>query len=194
MTALAAIPYGAYWSTPFARWQGRFAPLPAPAFAAEVARAELARRAIAPTAFDYGILGTTVPQPRSFFGLPWVMGMIGAERVPGPTINQACATGVRCLAAGQQEIAAGDATTVLAITADRISNGPHLYYPDPQGMGGTGSAENWGTDNFAPDPFARVAMIDTAENVARRWQITTEEQHAVVLQRYRQYDDALADD
>jgi acetyl-CoA acetyltransferase family protein len=194
VTALAAIPYGAYWSTPFARWQGSFAHLHALEFAAEVARNELARREIAPTLFDHGVLGTTVPQPRSFYGLPWVMGMIGAERVPGPTINQACATGVRCLAAGQQEIAGGDASAVLAITADRISNGPHLYYPDPQAMGGTGSAENWVTDNFAHDPFARVAMIETAENVARRWQITTEEQHDVVLQRYRQYDDACADD
>jgi acetyl-CoA acetyltransferase len=120
--------------------------------------------------------------------------MVGAERSPGPTINQACATGVRCLAAGQQEIAAGDATAALAITADRISNGPHLYYPDPNGMGGTGSAENWVTDNFSFDPFAQVAMIDTAENVARRWQITTAEQHELVLQRYRQYQDALADD
>lgn len=190
----AAIPYGAYWSTPFARWQGSLAHLHALEFAAHVARGELERRGIAPAAFDHGVLGTTVPQAQSFYGLPWVMGMIGAERVPGPTINQACATGVRCLAAAQQEIAAGDASAVLAITADRISNGPHLYYPDPQGMGGTGRAENWVTDNFSSDPFAKVAMIDTAENVARRWQITTAEQHDVVLQRYNQYDEALADD
>jgi len=194
MSATTTIPYGAYWSTPFARWQGKLAHLHALEFAARVARDELARRDIAPEAFDHGVLGTTVPQPQSFFGLPWVMGMIGAARVPGPTINQACATGVRCLAAGQQEIAAGDAGAVLAITADRVSNGPHLYYPDPQAMGGTGRAENWVTDNFSNDPFAQVAMIDTAENVARRWQITTAEQHAVVLQRYAQYDAALADD
>jgi acetyl-CoA acetyltransferase family protein len=194
MSPPAAIPYGAYWSTPFARWQGSFAHLHALEFAAHVARDELKRRDIAPDAFDHGVLGTTVPQLHSFFGLPWVMGMLGAPNVPGPTINQACATGVRCLAAGQQEIAAGDAGAVLAITADRISNGPHLYYPDPQGMGGTGQAENWVADNFSHDPFAKVAMIDTAENVARRWQITTAEQHEVVLMRYRQYDDAQADD
>ena len=190
----AAIPYGAYWSTPFARWQGSLAHLHALEFAAHIARDELKRRDIAPDAFDHGVLGTTVPQLHSFFGLPWVMGMLGAPNVPGPTINQACATGVRCLAAGQQEIAAGDAGAVLAITADRISNGPHLYYPDPQGAGGTGQAENWVMDNFSHDPFAKVAMIDTAENVAKRWQITTAEQHDVVLMRYRQYEDARADD
>src|SRR5579864_7395593 len=92
MAHQAEIPYGAYWSTPFARWQGAYAHLNALEFAAYVARAELDKRGIAPDAFDYGVLGTTVPQPRSFYGLPWVMGMIGAERIPGPTINQACAT------------------------------------------------------------------------------------------------------
>ena len=40
----AEIPYGAYWSTPFARWQGSFANLHSVEFAAHVARAELAKR------------------------------------------------------------------------------------------------------------------------------------------------------
>jgi acetyl-CoA acetyltransferase len=38
------------------------------------------------------------------------------------------------------------------------------------------------------------AMIDTAENVAMRYQITMAEQHAIVLRRYAQYQDALAND
>ena len=47
-------------------------------------------------------------------------------------------------------------------------------------------------DNFGLDPFARVAMVDTAENVARKWGITLEEQHEVTLQRYAQYGRATA--
>ena len=35
MTYKAEIPYGAYWSTPFARWQGAFANLNALEFAAQ---------------------------------------------------------------------------------------------------------------------------------------------------------------
>jgi acetyl-CoA acetyltransferase len=81
---------------------------------------------------------------------------------------QACATGVRTLLAAKQEIAAELAETVLVITADRCSNGPHLYYPNPEGPGGTGSHEDWVLDNFGYDPYAQVAMIDTAENVARK--------------------------
>jgi acetyl-CoA acetyltransferase family protein len=181
------IPYGGYWCTPFARWQGSFAHLHALEFAAHTARAELARRDIPPAAFDYAVLGTTVPQHHSFFGAPWMMGMIGNDRVGGPTINQACATAARCLLAAQQEIAAELSGATLVLTADRCSNGPHVYYPNPQGPGGTGAHEDWVLDNFGHDPYAAVAMIDTAENVARKYQLTREEQHDVVLRRHEQY-------
>ena len=180
-------PYGAYWSTPFARWQGSFAHLHSLEFAAFTAKAELARRNIPSQAFDYAVLGTTIPQHGSFYGVPWMMGMVGNDRVGGPTISQACATGARTLLAAQQEIAAELAETVLVITADRCSNGPHLYYPNPEGPGGTGSHEDWVFDNFGHDPYALVAMIDTAENVARKYQLSREEQHEVVLRRYEQY-------
>lgn len=186
------IPYGGYWCTPFARWQGSLAHLHSIEFAAHVARAELARRNIGADAFDFGVLGFTVPQHHSFYGLPWLMGMIGADRVAGPTISQACATSARSVAAGADEIQRGAATTVLVVTADRTSNGPHLYYPNPAGPGGTGYHENWVLDNFSCDPFAKVSMIETAENVARKWRISTAEQHDVVLRRYTQYQEALA--
>ena len=41
------------------------------------------------------------------------------------------------------------------------------------------------------DPFARNSMIQTAENVAREYGISTEEQHQAVLIRYAQYQQAL---
>ena len=190
----AYIPYGAYWSTPFARWQGSFAHLHPLTFAAHVARAELERRRIDPAQFDYGVLGTTVPSHSSFYGLPWVMGMIGAPSVGGPTVNQACATSARVLRMAAQEVREGAAQCALVLAADKCSNGPHLYYPDPGGPGGTGTAENWVLDNFGRDPYAGCAMIDTAENVAKKYGISTAEQHDVVLRRYAQYRDACADD
>jgi acetyl-CoA acetyltransferase family protein len=195
MAARAAhIPYGGYWSTPFARWQGALQNLHSLEFAAHVGKAELARRAIPLDAIDWGVLGITIPQPNCFFGLPWVTALMGAPHIAGPTVNQACATSARILEMASDAVAAGDAQTALAIGADRTSNGPHLYYPNPRGPGGTGRHEDWVLDNFSHDPFANVAMIDTAENVAQEHQISTEEQHAVTLRRYAQYRDALADD
>jgi acetyl-CoA acetyltransferase len=188
------IPYGAYWSTPFAKWQGRFQHLHSVEFAAHVARAELGQRDIPAETFDFGVLGMTVPQKHSFYGAPWAMGLIGAPTAHGPTINQACASSVRCLDAAAREIAAGGVSTALVLTCDRTSNGPHVYYPAPSGPGGTGAHEDWVLDNFGCDPLGRHAMVQTAENVAAKYAISREEQHDVVLMRYGQYERALAGD
>lgn len=194
MNYTAEIPYGAYWSTPFARWQTSFANLHSVEFAAHVAKRELARRKIDPRAFDYAVLGFSVPQKHSFYGAPWLTGLIGAGEVGGPTLMQACATGVRTLLAAVQEIECGMAHSALVVNCDRTSNGPHLYYPNPRGPGGTGQAEDWVMDNFGCDPLGRHSMLQTAENVAAKLGISTAEQHEIVLRRESQYRDALADD
>ena len=189
----AYIPYGGYWSTPFAKWQGALSHLNRVELAAHVAKNELDRREIAPADFDMAVLGLTVPQHKSFYGTPWLTAMMGADKVTGPTLAQACATSTRCLQSASQEI--GDtADSVLVVTTDRTSNGPNIYYPNPSAPGGTGTTENWVLDNFGHDPYAQVAMVGTAENVARKWQITMDEQHDVVAQRYEQYCDSTADD
>lgn len=188
------IPYGAYWSTPFARWQGAFGNLHSLEFAAHTAKRELTRRNIPGEAIDHGVLGFTVPQKSSFYGMPWLAGMAGLPHVGGPTVMQACATGVRALFTAAQEIDSGPVSASLVITCDRTSNGPHIYYPNPRGPGGTGAHEDWVMDNFNLDPLGRHAMVRTAENVASKHQITTSEQHDVVLRREAQYRDALADD
>jgi acetyl-CoA acetyltransferase family protein len=190
----AYIPHGAYWSTPFARWQGTLSHLHSLEFAAHVAKDEMARREISTDDINVGILGITVPQKQSFWGLPWTTAMMGADHIPGPTISQACATSARCLQTASLEIDGGAADSVLVLTADRTSNSPHVYYPAPHGPGGTGAHEDVVLDNFSSDPYARCGMIDTAENVAAKFQITTAEQHDVVVRRHEQYLDATADD
>ena len=190
----AYIPYGAYWSTPFAKWQGSLAHLHSMKLAANVAREALEAKSIPVDVIDLGVLGTTIPQPSSFFGLPWLTGMIGIPDVTGPTVSQACSTSARALQMAASEIGQGSAACALVVTADRCSNGATLVYPNPTGPGGTNITEAWVLDNFSKDPFALNAMVDTAENVAMRYQITTGEQHEVVLRRYEQYEQALDHD
>jgi acetyl-CoA acetyltransferase len=190
----AFIPYGQYWSTPFARWQGALAHLHSLEFAAWNSRRELQQRGLQEAPIDHGVLGITVPQQGVFYGLPWAMGLMGFEGVGGPSVAQACATSARCLAMAADEVNAGRASCTFVLAADRVSNGPQLTYPDPQGPGGSGRQENWVLDNFREDPFAKVAMVQTGENAARKHAITTSEQNEVTLLRYAQYQDALADD
>jgi acetyl-CoA acetyltransferase family protein len=185
------IPYGTYWSTPFVKWQGKFANLHPLAFAADVTRRALSERNIAPDSLDDLFLGTTVPSRGAFYGAPWLAGMIGAENITGPTFSQACATSARVIANAACEVETGLSQSILCVTADRTSNGPHLLYPNPLNPGARGEAEDWVWDNFNHDPWAQVGMIQTAENVAREQEISTEEQHEVVLVRHAQYQDAL---
>ncbi len=211
MYAKSFIPYGGYWCSPFARWQGSFANLHALKLAAEVTRKALAERNIPPQVFTNLYFGMTVPATQSFYGAPWLAGLIGAEGITGPVFSQACATSARVIGSAAAEIESSDGTgqvdrytgtqvhngtrnTILCITADRTSNGPHLLYPNPLNPGGRGDAEDWVWDNFNRDPFAGNSMLQTAENVAKDCNITTAEQHEVVLMRYAQYQQALEND
>ena len=188
------IPYGGYWTTPFAKWQGSLQHLHSLKLAAHVAKAELARREIGPEHFDFGVLGVTYIQYQSFYGAPWPMYEIGLKNVPGPMLSQVCATGPRVLLTAAAEVQLGMADCALGITCDRSSNGPHVYYPAPAGPGGTGKTEDIVLYNMSNDAIGGHSMIETAENGARKYGITTQEQHDLVLTRYAQYKDALADD
>ena len=122
----AYIPYGGYWSTPFAKWQDTLSHLNSVELASYVAKNELGRREIDPAGLDMAVLGITVPQHKSFYGVPWMTAMMGADRVTGPTLAQACATSARCLQNTAQEIGE-TAESALVVTTDRTSNGPNVY-------------------------------------------------------------------
>jgi len=187
----AYIPYGCYWSTPFCTWQGSFQNLHAIKFAAEIGQGFLQEKKINPKEFDEMILGITIPQLSAFYGTPWLAGMIGADHITGPMIGQACATGAKCVEVAAMSVETGVHKNVLIVYADRCSNGPLLVYPNPEAAGATQDKESWVWDNFGNDPFAKNAMIETAENVAKESSIPKEEQDKITLLRYQQYQDAV---
>jgi len=190
----AFVPYGAYWSSPFCRWQGAIGGFHSVELAAQVAADALRDREVDPRALDGLFLGMTVPQQHAFYGAPWLAAMVGAPEITGPTIAQACATSARVIAAAATEVEIGSRGCVLGVLADRTSNGPHILYPAPDAPGGRGVAEDWVWDAFNIDPWANNPMIATAEAVAAEAGISREQQDAVALLRYQQYQEALADD
>ena len=194
MMSNAYIPYGGYWSSPFCRWQGGLAREHSMELAARTARRFFETRELSPDEIDGLILGITVPQKGSFYGAPWLAGMLGAPGVGGPTLAQACATSARMVATAGLEVASGQRSTLLLVACDRTSNGPHMVYPDPAGVGGRGTTEDPVWDNFQKDPWAGQAMLATAEKVAADHGFTREQQDALTLVRSVQYEAALAND
>jgi acetyl-CoA acetyltransferase family protein len=192
MLTHAYIPYKGYYSTPFARWQGTLANENAIELGARTARAWLSARDISPETFDYLILGLTVGQPAMFYGGPWASAMMGAEHLGGFLISQACSTSTTVLHQAAMGVETGLYKTVFTLMTDRCSNGPHTIWPNPNGPGGQVVSEDWVMDHFGRDPWAKNAMIQTAENVAKEAGVTREACDDLALRRYEQYLDALA--
>lgn len=194
MFSKAFIPYGGYYSSPFVRWQGSISALHSLPLGAATVKRWLAVKGWDPAMFDYVNFGSTVAQPHSFYSGPWAAALVGAENTPGVWVSQACSTSATCVYQASMAVEIGSASTVLNFMADRTSNGPHTVWPNPTGPGGQVDQENWIMDNFASDPWAGQAMIQTAENVAAEVGATREECDAVALRRYEQYMDGMADD
>lgn len=194
MLTKAYIPYGGYYSTPFARWQGSMATENAIVLGANTASRWLADKNWDPKMFDYLYLGITIGQHYVFYGSTWAAALMGATGIPGVTLMQACSTSTTCIYQAAMGIETGMFETPYCMMVDRCSNGPHTVWPNPMGPGGEVESENWMMDHFNKDPWAGGAMIQTAENVAKEAGITREQCDALAVRRYEQYLDALADD
>ncbi|MBC8246798.1 MAG: thiolase family protein, partial [Deltaproteobacteria bacterium] len=188
------IPYGGYYSTPFARWQGSLANEHAIRLGADTSQRWFSEKDWDPSMFDFVYLGITVGQPQWFYGGPWASALMGAESAPGMVISQACTTSATCIYQASVGVETGLYQNAYCLMVDRCSNGPHTVWPNPKGPGGEVLAENWLMDNFGRDPWAKNAMIQTAENVANETGIAREQCDALALRRYEQYQDGLDDD
>jgi acetyl-CoA acetyltransferase family protein len=190
----AYIPFRGYYSTPFSKWQMTLANEHSLVLGAATAARWMAQRQMDPKSFDYLYLGYTIHQKQAFYGAPWVAALLGAEGMPGCNVSQACSTATTCLYYAAAGVENGMFQSVLHLAADRTSNGPHVVWPNPNGPGGEVLHENWLMDNFNHDPFAKNAMIQTGENVAKEIGVTKEQVDDVAARRYEQYGDALKND
>ena len=193
MITKAFIPYGGYYCSPFSKWQGSFANENSIVLGAETAKRWLESKGWDATVFDYTFHGITVAQNRCFYGSTWANAIMGAE-TPGVTIMQACSTATTCLHNAALAVETGTQTTPFCFLADRLSNAPHLIWPNPNGPGGEVVSENWNMDNINADPATGQGMLATAENVAKKAGATREQADELVIRRYEQYLDALKDD
>jgi len=182
------------WSSPFVRWQGRLADVSSLDVAVAVTRDALAQRECDVSRIEQLVLGTTIPQPRSFYAVPWLAARLGMPGLSGPHIAQACATSVACVVAAALQVEAQAVTRALVMSADRTSNGPLLVYPRPRAAGGSPASEHWVLDSFASDPNTSHSMVHTAEAVAREGAMSRQALDDLTLLRHQQYQRALADE
>lgn len=105
------------------------------------------------------------------------------ERVPAYTVNQACASGLKAIALGYQEIAHGDAEAVLVGGAESMSRVPYFLESARWGarLGHQQLVDGMYRDGFFC-PLAKLVMGETAELLAREYKISRAEQDAYALE------------
>jgi acetyl-CoA C-acetyltransferase len=92
------------------------------------------------------------------------------------TINQLCGSGLRAVALGMQQIANGDANIIIAGGMESMSMAPHCaHLRGGVKMGDFKMIDTMIKDGLT-DAFHGYHMGNTAENIARQWQLTREEQ------------------
>jgi len=101
--------------------------------------------------------------------------------VPAWGVNQLCGSGLRSVALGYQAIVNGDSEIVVSGGQESMSQAPHAaYLRSGARMGDVQFIDTMIKDGLW-DAFNGYHMGQTAENVAKQWQITREEQDAFAV-------------
>jgi acetyl-CoA acetyltransferase len=188
------MPLNCIWSSPFTRWQGSLPDVSSIDLITTVAADVLVSRGIDATQLTQLVLGQTIPQIHSFYGVPYIASKLGAKRAVGPLISQACATSVAVIAHAARTVEDDLAAKVLVLTTDRTSNGPLMIFPSGSSPGGAPRSIHWVLDSFAADPTTGESMVATADHVARDGGISRAAIDELTLLRFEQYQRSLADD
>ena len=163
--------------TPVGSFNGAFATLPAHDLGAIAIKAALERGGIEPGRVSEVIMGQilTAAQGQNPARQASVNAGIPVES-PAWGVNQLCGSGLRTVALGYQAILNGDSDIVVAGGQESMSMAPHAQYlRGGVKMGGLELVDTMIKDGLW-DAFNGYHMGNTAENVAKQYQITRQQQ------------------
>jgi acetyl-CoA C-acetyltransferase len=163
--------------TPVGSFNGALSGLPAHELGKIAIEGAIQRAGVAPGEVSEAILGQilTAGQGQNPARQASIAAGIPVE-VPAWGVNQLCGSGLRAVALGYQAILNGDSEIVVAGGQESMSQAPHCAnLRNGQKMGSLELVDTMIKDGLW-DAFNGYHMGNTAENVARQWQITREEQ------------------
>jgi acetyl-CoA C-acetyltransferase len=171
--------------TPVGSFNGALSTVTAHALGAIALKGAMARAKVEPKEIDEVIMGQilTAGQGQNPARQASIAAGIPVE-TPAWGVNQLCGSGLRAVALGMQQIANGDAHVVAAGGQESMSLAPHCQHlRNGVKMGDFQLIDTMIKDGLW-DAFNGYHMGNTAENVARQWQITrdTQDRFAVASQ------------
>ncbi len=180
--------------TPIGKFGGTLASLTAADLGVAVAKESLQRAGIAPDQITDSIWGCA----RQAGGGPNVARQITyragvPETIPATTINQACGSGLKAIILAAQEIMLDRSDAVLAGGTESMSRVPYFAEGARWGMrmGNTQLVDGMYRDGFS-DPLSGLLMGQTAEKLARQYEISRQEQDEFALRSQQRAEAAIA--
>ncbi|VVD85037.1 acetyl-CoA acetyltransferase [Pandoraea capi] len=115
-----------------------------------------------------------------------------SQHAPAMTVNRLCGSGLQAVVSAAQSILLGDTDVAMAGGAESMSRAPYVM---PGARWGTRMGESRLVDMMLGalhDPFANIHMGVTAENIAKKWGITREDQDRLAVESHHRAARAMA--
>src|SRR5581483_6540891 len=148
------------------------------------AKEALRRSQMAPQEIDHVIVGNALQTSGdAIYGARHVGLKAGVPKeVPALTLNRLCGSGIQSIITAAEQIELDEAKTVLAGGVENMSQAPHVIRGARKGFRlGQGAME----DSLMVallDSYSGLYMAQTSDNLARKYNISREEQDAFALQ------------
>lgn len=180
--------------TPIGKFGGTLASWTAADLGVAVAKESLRRAGVAPDQITDSIWGCA----RQAGGGPNVARQITfragvPQTTPAATINQACGSGIKAIILAAQEIMLERSDAVLAGGTESMSRVPYFAEGARWGtrMGNAQLVDGMYRDGFS-DPLSGLLMGQTAEKLARQYEISRDEQDEFALKSQQKAEAAIA--
>src|SRR5579884_567674 len=147
------------------------------------AKAAIAQSQLAPQDFDHAIFGNAMQTSAdSIYGARHVALRAGLPiETPALTVNRLCGSGIQSIISAAQLLQLGEANVVLAGGMESMSQAPHVIRGARWGLRlGEGKLEDLLMVSLM-DSYCGCYMAVTAENLARKHNITREQQDEFAL-------------
>jgi len=169
--------------TPMTEYVGALKDVKAIDLAATAARGALEATGVAAEEIEHTVVGNALQTSGdAIYGARHVALKAGvpADR-PALTVNRLCGSGIQSIISGAQMIMLGESRNALVGGMESMSMAPHVIYGARSGFAlGQGKLE----DSLMVallDTYCNTTMAGTAENLARKYEISREEQDSYAL-------------
>lgn len=169
--------------TPMGEYVGALKDISAIDLGAIAARATLAATEVAPEEIDHTVMGNALQTSGdAIYGARHVALKAGVpfDR-PALTVNRLCGSGIQSIVSGAQMIQLGEAQTALVGGMESMSQAPHVIRGARSGFPLGGGKLEDSLMVALLDTYCNTPMAGTAENLARKFAITREEQDEYAL-------------